>query len=69
MHEKGLDGVRKSVRIAMRLFVSNMLSAAGSLPECSIRMTHYDARGDVFRESKAEEQKPLRDDLVVLKNI
>lgn len=47
MHEKGLDGVRKSVRIP----------------------TRYDVRDDVFRQSKAEEQKSLRDDSVVLKNI
>lgn len=67
MHEKGLDGVRKSVRIPTRLFVQTWFQIL--TPKASIRMTHYDVRDDVFRQSKAEEQKFLRDDSVVLKNI
>lgn len=65
MHEKGLDGVRKSVRIPTRLFVQTWFQIL--TPKASIRMTHYDVRDDVFRQSKAEEQKSLRDDSVVLK--
>lgn len=41
MYEKGLDVVRESVRILMRLFVSNMISAIGNLPEFGMRMTYY----------------------------
>lgn len=41
MYEKGLDVVRESVRILMRLFVSNTISAIGNLPEFGMRMTYY----------------------------